>query len=53
VLGEILKSASAVRMLVGLLEEMEIMAVIAIGHPLQQRRTSLRKDVPVVLLKEL
>jgi nitroreductase len=52
-LGEILKSAGAVRMLLGLPEEMEIMAVIAVGHPVQQKRTSHRKDVPEVLLKEL
>lgn len=52
-LGEILKSATAVRMLFGLPEEMEIMAVVALGHPVQQNRTSHRKDVPEVLLKEL
>jgi nitroreductase len=52
-LGEILKSAGAVRILFGLPEEMEIMAVIAVGHPVQQKRTSHRKDVPEVLLKEL
>ena len=52
-LGEILKSAGAVRMLFGLPEEMEIMAVIAVGHPVQQKRTSHRKDVTEVLLKEL
>ena len=52
-LGEILKNASAVRRLLELPEEMEIMAVIAIGHPVQKKRTSHRKDVPEVLLKEL
>jgi nitroreductase len=52
-LGEILKNASAVRRLLELPAEMEIMAVIAIGHPVQKKRTSHRKDVPEVLLKEL
>ena len=52
-LGEILKSAGAVRMLLELPEEMELMAVIAIGHPVQQKKTSSRKDVSEVLLKEL
>jgi nitroreductase len=52
-LGEILKNAVAVRMLFGLPEEMEIMAVIAVGHPVQQKRTSHRKDVQLVLIKEL
>ena len=52
-LGEILKSAGAVRMLLELPEEMELMAVIAIGYPVQQKKTSYRKDVSEVLLKEL
>jgi len=52
-LGEILKSAGAVRLLLELPEEMELMAVIAIGYPVQQKKTSYRKDVSEVLLKEL
>ncbi len=52
-LGEILKNADAVRSLFGLPEDMELMAVVAVGHPVAQKRTSHRKEVSEVLLKEL
>lgn len=52
-LGEILKNSDAVRSLLELPEEMELMAVIAIGYPAKQRRNSHRKKVAEVLLKEL
>ncbi len=52
-LGEILKNADAVRSLLGLPEEMELMAVVALGHPSSQKCSSKRKDVPEVLIKEL
>ncbi len=52
-LGEILKNADAVRSLLGLPEEMELMAVVAAGHPVAQKITSHRKEVSEVLLKEL
>jgi nitroreductase len=52
-LGEILKNADAVRRLLGLPETMELMAVVALGHPTEQKRSSSRKDIREVLLKEL
>lgn len=52
-LGEILKSAEQVRRLVDLPEIFELMAVVAIGHPADQKRISTRKEVKEVLLKEL
>jgi nitroreductase len=52
-LGEILKNADAVRSLFGLPEDMELMAVVAVGHPVAQKRASHRKDVSEVLIKEL
>jgi len=52
-LGEILKNSDAVRKLLGLPDTMELMAVVAIGHPTEQKRTSQRKDLSEVLLKEL
>jgi nitroreductase len=52
-LGEILKNAEAVRSLLGLPEGMELMAVVAVGHPAAQKRASHRKEVSEVLLKEL
>ncbi len=52
-LGEILKNVDAVRRLLDLSETMELMAVIAIGHPAEQKRTSHRKEISEVLLHEL
>ena len=52
-LGEILKNADAVRRLLGLPDTMELMAVVALGHPAGQKRSSSRKGTPEVLLKEL
>jgi nitroreductase len=51
-LGEILKNADAVRALLGLPGEMELMSVVAPGHPTSQKRSSRRKVVSQVLLKE-
>ncbi len=52
-LGEILRNADAVRKLLGLSETMELMAVVALGHPAEQKRSSSRKDMREVLLKEI
>lgn len=52
-LGEILKNADAVRDLLGVPHEMELMAVVALGHPSSQKHSSDRKDVSEVLIKEL
>jgi nitroreductase len=52
-LGEILKKADGVRSLLGLPQEMELMAVVALGQPAPGEHTSQRKDVSEVLLKEL
>ncbi len=52
-LGEILKNADAVRTLLGLPPEMELMAVIALGHPAPGSHSSKRKDLSEVLIKEL
>ena len=52
-LGEILKNAEGVRSLLGLSENLELMAVVALGHPASQKHSSQRKEVSEVLLKEL
>jgi nitroreductase len=52
-LGEILKSSDEVRRLLGVPEEMELMAVIAVGHPGERNQSSHRKDLKDLLLKEL
>jgi nitroreductase len=52
-LGEILKSAEKVRELLGVAADMELMAVVVVGHPAGKSGTSSRKGVEEVLLKEL
>jgi nitroreductase len=52
-LGEILKSAKEVRDLCGLSNDMELMAVVALGHPAGKGGRADRKPVEEVLLKEL
>ena len=52
-LGEILKSADAVRELLAVPAGMELMAVVAVGHPAGTGGMSSRRPVEEVLLKEL
>lgn len=52
-LGEILKSADEARSLLGLPESLDLMAVVAVGHPARRDQESSRKDVSEVLLKEI
>jgi len=51
-LGEILKSAEAVRLALGLPESLELMAVIAIGHPARSGQQSDRKRLEELIVKE-
>lgn len=51
-LGEILKSAEAVRDLLGLPEQMELMAVVALGHPRERNQSSSRRELKELILKE-
>jgi nitroreductase len=52
-LGEILKNAGPIRSLFDLPDNLELMAVVAIGHPAEPKRSSSRKEISEVLLKEL
>ena len=52
-LGEIVKSAAEVRALLGLAESMELMAVVAVGHPARTNQRSTRKKLTDLLLAEL
>lgn len=52
-LGEILRNAAGVRTLLGLPGHLELMAVVAIGHPAGKRPAAVRKAVTEVLIKEL
>lgn len=52
-LGEILKNAAGVRTLLGLPADLDLMAVVALGHPAAKIPAGTRKAVAEVLLKEL
>ncbi len=52
-LGEILKNAVAVRDLLGLPENLELMAVVAVGYPARTDQGSERKGMADLLLKEI
>jgi nitroreductase len=51
-LGEILKSADEVRTLLELPDNLDLMAVIAVGHPASRDQKSNRKEIEEVILKE-
>lgn len=42
-----------IRVLLELPPQMELMAVVAIGHPIVKKRTSQRREIKEVLIKEL
>lgn len=52
-LGEILKNGEGVRTLLGLSADLDLMAVVALGHPVATGQTSTRKAVADVVIKEL
>jgi len=52
-LGQILKNKTAVNKILGLDENYDLMAVVALGHPLHRNQKSKRKDIAELLLKEL
>ncbi len=49
-LGEILKNATRLRELLGLKENLELMAVIAMGHPAHRNQISTRKSLKEVIV---
>lgn len=51
-LGEILKNSDRVRDLMGLSEDLELMAVLALGHPAHRNQTSTRKSLEEVIVFE-
>ncbi|OAG28074.1 nitroreductase family protein [Thermodesulfatator autotrophicus] len=51
-LGEILKNAEEVRKRLGLSENLDLMAVIALGHPKSRDQKSSRKPLKEVIVKE-
>ena len=52
-LGQILKNKTEVNKILGLDENHDLMAVVALGHPLHRNQKSKRKDISELLLKEL
>jgi nitroreductase len=52
-LGEIMKNASVVRESLGLAENLELMAVVAVGHPARTDQVSDRKAAGELLVKEI
>ncbi len=51
-LGEILKNADKVRELLDLSHNLELMAVIALGHPQKTDRKSSRREIGEMLIRE-
>jgi nitroreductase len=51
-LGEILKNADKVRELFELPDNLELMAVVAVGHPGKTGQVSTRREIGELLLKE-
>jgi nitroreductase len=51
-LGEILKNADQVRRVLELPENLDLMAVVALGHPKRRDQTSSRKPLSEVILRE-
>ncbi len=52
-LGEILKNADKVREILELPKNLDLMAVVALGHPSDRNQTSSRKPLADVVLKEV
>ena len=52
-LGQILKNKLEVNKILGLTDNFDLMAVVALGHPLHRNQKSKRKEVAELLLKEL
>ncbi len=51
-LGEILKSDNEIRKLLGLGNDLELMAVVALGHPASRDQKSRRKDMKELIVFE-
>jgi nitroreductase len=52
-LGEILKNADTVRLALELPESLELMAVIAVGHPKRKDQRSERRGVEELIVKDI
>jgi nitroreductase len=52
-LGQILQNKEAVNSILGLPDQYELMAIIALGHPRHRRQQSHRKEIEDLILKQL
>jgi nitroreductase len=52
-LGEILKNGAQVLQLLELPDTLDLMAVVAVGHPADRRKKSHRREISEVLLREI
>jgi len=52
-LGQILKNKKEVNRILGLADNFDLMAVIALGYPLHRNQKSRRKEISELLLKEI
>ena len=52
-LGEILNRKDQVKQIIGVSDEHDLMAIIAIGHPTHRDRNSKRKDIDNLIIKEI
>jgi nitroreductase len=52
-LGQILKNKSEVNRILGLADNFDLMAVVALGYPLHRNQKSRRKELSELLLKQI
>jgi nitroreductase len=52
-LGEILNRKEKVNQIIALSNEYDLMAIIAIGHPLHRNQSSKRKNINRLIIKEI
>ncbi len=52
-LGEILNRKDQVKQIVGISDEHDLMAIIAIGHPIHHNQSSKRKEINKLIIKEI
>ena len=52
-LGEILNRQEQVKQIIGIGDEYDLMAIIAIGHPIHRNQSSKRKEINKLIVKEI
>ena len=52
-LGQILKNKAEVNNILGLADNFDLMAVVALGYPLHHNQKSRRKEISELLLKQM